>query len=311
MSNKKIYAVKKGNKTGLFYSWDECKKSIEGFSGSIYKSFTDKKEAEEYLNQKNENDKKEIDSNFDATKSVNSDLDEGLLVIFVDGSFSKQTNSYGFGVVALKKENNTVKNYEFFESFKNEKYLPFKNVSGEIFGVIKSIEWAISMNEKNIKIYYDYEGIEKWITNEWKAKTEISKLYIELFNKNKDFFEYIGFQKVSSHSSILYNEIADNLAKKSLTGEKLIAKFNQNFFILEPFNVFEKFLENLKKEFINSKEICLKNISNNNNETKFELSCLNEKIVISFYKTKNKLMIQGKISNLFSTVIVNLSEHIS
>ena len=28
MAKKKIYAVRKGNKTGLFYSWDECKKSM-------------------------------------------------------------------------------------------------------------------------------------------------------------------------------------------------------------------------------------------------------------------------------------------
>ena len=27
MAKKKIYAVRKGNKTGLFYSWDECEKS--------------------------------------------------------------------------------------------------------------------------------------------------------------------------------------------------------------------------------------------------------------------------------------------
>lgn len=26
MAKKKIYAVRKGHKTGLFYTWDECKK---------------------------------------------------------------------------------------------------------------------------------------------------------------------------------------------------------------------------------------------------------------------------------------------
>ena len=36
---KKFYAVKKGHKKGIFESWDECKKNINGYSGAIYKSF--------------------------------------------------------------------------------------------------------------------------------------------------------------------------------------------------------------------------------------------------------------------------------
>ena len=28
MAKKKIYAVRKGHKTGLFYTWDECKKAV-------------------------------------------------------------------------------------------------------------------------------------------------------------------------------------------------------------------------------------------------------------------------------------------
>ena len=39
MAKKKIYAVRKGHKTGLFYTWDECKKQVNGFSGAEYKSF--------------------------------------------------------------------------------------------------------------------------------------------------------------------------------------------------------------------------------------------------------------------------------
>lgn len=45
---KKIYAVRKGNKTGLFYSWDECKKAVHGYSGAEYKGFLTKDEAEAF-----------------------------------------------------------------------------------------------------------------------------------------------------------------------------------------------------------------------------------------------------------------------
>lgn len=45
---KKYYAVKKGYKTGIFESWDECKKQVIGYSGAIYKSFEVLNEALEY-----------------------------------------------------------------------------------------------------------------------------------------------------------------------------------------------------------------------------------------------------------------------
>ena len=41
MKKKKFYVVWKGKKNGVFTSWDECKKSIDGFKGAEYKSFPD------------------------------------------------------------------------------------------------------------------------------------------------------------------------------------------------------------------------------------------------------------------------------
>ena len=52
MAKKKIYAVRKGHKTGLFYTWDECKKQVNGFSGAEYKSFQTLDEAYEYMGVK-------------------------------------------------------------------------------------------------------------------------------------------------------------------------------------------------------------------------------------------------------------------
>ncbi|MFQ9072177.1 MAG: hypothetical protein ACLR43_05120 [Faecalibacillus faecis] len=36
---------------------------------------------------------------------------------------------------------------------------------------------------KHISIYYDYEGIEKWVTGEWKAKKEITKNILKKYKK--------------------------------------------------------------------------------------------------------------------------------
>ena len=45
MSKKKYYAVKIGRVTGIFDNWDECKASVDSYSGADYKSFTTKQEA--------------------------------------------------------------------------------------------------------------------------------------------------------------------------------------------------------------------------------------------------------------------------
>ena len=45
----KFYAVWQGREKGVFSSWDECKKQVEGFEGAQYKSFDSKTEAENAL----------------------------------------------------------------------------------------------------------------------------------------------------------------------------------------------------------------------------------------------------------------------
>ena len=36
MAKKKIYAVRKGHKTGLFATWAECQKAVSGYSGAEF-----------------------------------------------------------------------------------------------------------------------------------------------------------------------------------------------------------------------------------------------------------------------------------
>ncbi|MDR1725906.1 MAG: ribonuclease H family protein [Bacteroidales bacterium] len=42
---KKFYVVWKGKHTGIFSTWDECKKNVEGYDGAEYKSFNTESEA--------------------------------------------------------------------------------------------------------------------------------------------------------------------------------------------------------------------------------------------------------------------------
>ena len=48
-SKKKVYAVAKGSRTGLFDSWDDAKVIVNGSSNCIYKSFFNRDAAIDYL----------------------------------------------------------------------------------------------------------------------------------------------------------------------------------------------------------------------------------------------------------------------
>lgn len=46
---KKYYAVKRGRASGIFLSWEECKKQIDGFGGAVYRGFMTLSDAEAWL----------------------------------------------------------------------------------------------------------------------------------------------------------------------------------------------------------------------------------------------------------------------
>ncbi|MBR1599490.1 MAG: viroplasmin family protein [Lachnospiraceae bacterium] len=52
---KKIYAVKKGEKTGIYNDWKKCEKQIKGFPGALYSSF-------EYMTELEDEDENKEDS---------------------------------------------------------------------------------------------------------------------------------------------------------------------------------------------------------------------------------------------------------
>ena len=50
MAAKKYYVVKKGITPGIYLTWDDCKKMVDGYPGAVYKGFATLAEAEAYLN---------------------------------------------------------------------------------------------------------------------------------------------------------------------------------------------------------------------------------------------------------------------
>jgi len=200
---KKFYAVREGYKTGIFKTWDECKKQVMGFKGATYKSFKTMEEAENYMNIN-----KEVSS---LTKEEIQVIDDNTLIAYVDGSFDVATKQYGSGIVLLYKDQKLT----FSEKGSDESLTSMRNVAGEIKGAEFAIDYASKSNYKKVIIHYDYEGIEKWCTSEWKANKEGTKAYRDFYiNAVKNII--IEFVKVKAHTGDKYNEEADILAKKSI-----------------------------------------------------------------------------------------------
>ena len=91
---KKFYAVKNGKTPGIFETWDECKKSVDGYSGAVFKSFKTKDEALAFLGI-------ESSSNSGIPIDVDGSIasDSSCATAYVDGSYNIATKEFGYGVV--------------------------------------------------------------------------------------------------------------------------------------------------------------------------------------------------------------------
>lgn len=204
MEKKKYYAVVKGRTPGIYFTWDDCKAQIEHFPGAIYKGFETIMDAGAFV----ESNKDDI---VKADKPEQPVSDETCLVAYVDGSYDDSKKRYAYGCAMVFEGQVITLN----GSDSEEENVSMRNVAGEILGSQKAIEWAIEHGYKKITIFYDYEGIEKWANDVWKANKPGTKKYKE-FIVNKRRLIDIRFEKVAAHTGDTYNEMADQLAKEAL-----------------------------------------------------------------------------------------------
>lgn len=215
MAAKKYYAVKKGKITGVFDNWADCKKSVDGYPGASYKGFATLEEAKAYMGGiKPESVGGSVKGlRTGSTNSGNTDLpDKDCILTYVDGSYDDSLKKYAFGCVFIM-DNGCI--YTEYGNGDNAQSLQHRNVTGEMLGAMYAVKVALLEGAKAIEIRYDYEGIEKWVTGEWRSKTELTQKYavaMREWSKNIS----IQFTKVAAHTNVKYNELADKLAKKGL-----------------------------------------------------------------------------------------------
>jgi len=298
MAKKKVYAVRKGKKTGLFYSWNECEAAVSGYPGAEYKGFATEEEANAYLGVE-----QEIVENH-----TTDEITDNKLLAYVDGSFDEALGKYAFGCIIITPNGETIKE---FGNGDNPESLAIRNVAGEMLGAMYAVKWAVKNGYDNLELHYDYEGIEKWAVGEWKAKNTLTQKYAA-FMKEQQSIIRIAFQKVKAHSGDFYNEEADRLAKKALTEGKGIPKIKRGDFWFTVEGISEddfKAIVELTVEEIGAEKIVEedrdiaygKSVSLTQTEKK-------DKVVINHYGKNNKLVMQGKPGQIFSIVVGYVTE---
>jgi ribonuclease HI len=217
-----FYAVANGISIGIFSNWDECNQSVKGFKNAIYKKFTNKADAEEFI-RVNSVTTEEPSIPIENTVEFIPDY-----YVYTDGACSnngRSNASAGIGIffdtndsrnlsqkIEGKQTNNTaelmaiIQTYHIIESDIN---------SGKKIGIVSDSEYAI----KCVSSYGEkchLTGWKKEIPNK-----ELVKTVYELY-KDKPNIRFIHIRAHTDNTDLhsIGNDNADKLANQAIGLEK-------------------------------------------------------------------------------------------
>ena len=205
---KKFYAIANGRTTGVVESWDECKKSTQGFSRAKFKGFDTREEAVRWLNT----DKIPLDSQPTRIKNVTRNTTD--YIIYTDGSCLKNPGPGGYAAIIIDTYSKNMKEI-------SGGAIATTNNRMELSAAIEALK--ILPENSDIILYTDSQYLQNafiqnwlinWKINGWKTATgkEVANkdLWVELDRLVKK--HHIDWQWVKGHNNVKYNERCDVLA---------------------------------------------------------------------------------------------------
>ena len=147
-------------------------------------------------------------TNEDVKKSTGHVDDILTLIAYVDGSYNKETKTYGSAAIITCDGTILVSKSE-----KGTRMNSMWNVAGEIAAAAIAVKLAEEFMPDHLIIRYDCEAIEKWPTGQWQVKNDYAAQYVKFMNKERAFD--IVYEHVKAHTGDKYNEMADDMALKA------------------------------------------------------------------------------------------------
>ncbi len=198
----KFYGVRRGRITGVFDNWEACRQQVFQYPNAEFKSFPTKKEAQDYVKSRSCPEPSAQPPESPTLSGLHAWVD-GACLEGPDGSLQ-----IGWGVLVTNKEK------EIYRDQGNDiplEAMEHRNVAGEIWAILKVIQWCQSHHFKELTIHYDYQGLENWVTGAWKTNLPFTRAYAQ---RVRDSGLKIHWKKVKAHTGIPENEIVDQLAKE-------------------------------------------------------------------------------------------------
>jgi ribonuclease HI len=129
------------------------------------------------------------------------------LRIYVDGSRCNNSTGYAFAAV---KDHRVV--HEHAGIVGESDTAESAQIAGELRAATEALEWCRAQGIGEIELHYDYAGIEKWASGEWKANHPVSQAYAAFFRSNSIRVKWV---KVAAHSGDRWNSHVDKLARQA------------------------------------------------------------------------------------------------
>ncbi|XP_023406138.1 ribonuclease H1 isoform X2 [Loxodonta africana] len=197
-----FYAVRRGRKTGVFLTWNECRTQVDRFPAARFKKFATEDEAWAFVRS-----------------SVSPDGSEGeFVVVYTDGCCSSNGRKRARAGIGVYWGPGHPLNVGI--------RLPGRqtNQRAEIHAACRAIKQAKAQNINKLVLYTDsmftINGITNWVPG-WKKNGWRTSTGKEVINK-EDFVELdrliqgmdIQWMHVPGHSGFIGNEEADRLARE-------------------------------------------------------------------------------------------------
>lgn len=210
---KKLYAVRRGRKVGIFLDWATCLQQVEGFAGARYKGFFSRAEAEAWL--AGEDVSKPRTSTQMPVPESTTIIDENLVHVYTDGSCLRNPGGAGGWAYCLL-DHGTIKKASGGEPETTNNRMELTAAIEALRAIPEGTSLILSTDSQYLK-----NGMTQWLAGwkrrNWRKSTGDPVLNRDLWETLDTLLakRRVQFHWVKGHAGNRYNEICDTLAREA------------------------------------------------------------------------------------------------